>query len=98
MIDTRQKWILTAILAAIEIFLTVTNLGYHSIGSIAFTVLHIPVFIATILAGLPQGVLIAGIFGMSSMISAYIFPGGVLDYLFRDPRISVSLSRVFSPK
>ena len=27
MIDTRQKWILTAILAAIEIFLTVTNLG-----------------------------------------------------------------------
>ena len=89
MIDTRQKWILTAILAAIEIFLTVTNLGYHSIGSIAFTVLHIPVFIATILAGLPQGVLITGIFGMSSMISAYIFPGGVLDYLFRDPRISV---------
>ena len=65
MIDTRQKWILTAILAAIEIFLTVTNLGYHSIGSIAFTVLHIPIFIATILAGLPQGVLIAGIFGYS---------------------------------
>ena len=89
MSDTRQKWILTAILAAIEVFLTVTNLGYHTVGSIAFTVLHIPIFIATILAGLPQGVLIAGIFGMSSLISAYIFPGGVLDYLFRDPRISV---------
>ena len=89
MSDTKQKWILTAILAVIEIFLTVTNLGYHSIGSIAFTVLHIPIFIATILAGLPQGVLIAGIFGLSSMISAYMFAGGVFDYLFRNPWISV---------
>ena len=87
--DVRKKWILTAILAAIEVFLTGMHLGYFAIGSTAFTVLHIPVFIATILAGLPQGLLIAGIFGLSSMISAYLFGGGVLDYLFRDPRISV---------
>ena len=71
--DVRKKWIFTAILAAIEVFMTVTNLGYFAIGSTAFTVLHIPVFIATILVGLPQGLLIAGVFGLSSMISAYLF-------------------------
>ena len=49
--DVRKKWILTAILAAIEVFLTGTHLGYFAIGSTAFTVLHIPVFIAAILAG-----------------------------------------------
>ena len=87
--DVRKKWILTAILAAIEVFMTGTHLGFFAIGSTAFTVLHIPVFIATILAGLPQGLLIAGVFGLSSMISAYLFSGGALDYLFRDPRISV---------
>ena len=87
--DVRKKWIFTAILAAIEIFMTVTNLGYFTIGSTAFTVLHIPAFIATALAGLPQGLLIAGIFGLSSLISAYFFASGVLDYLFLDPRISV---------
>ena len=87
--DVRKKWILTAILAVIEILMTVTDLGYFVIGSIAFTVLHIPVFIAVILAGLPQGFLIAGVFGLSSMINAYVFNDSLLGYLFQDPRISV---------
>ena len=87
--DVRKKWILTAILAVIEILMTVTGLGYFVIGSSAFTVLHIPVFIAVILAGLPQGFLIAGIFGLSSMINAYVFNDSLLGYLFQDPRISV---------
>ena len=87
--DVRKKWILTAILAVIEILMTVTDLGYFVIGSSAFTVLHIPVFIAVILAGLPQGFLIAGIFGLSSMINAYVFNDSLLGYLFQDPRISV---------
>lgn len=87
--DIRKKWIFTAILAGIEILMTVTGLGYFEIGSSAFTVLHIPVFIAAILAGLPQGFLIAGIFGLSSMINAYVFNGSLLGYLFQDPRISV---------
>ena len=89
MSDVRKKWIFTAILAGIEILLTASNLGYHMIGKTTFTILHIPVFIATILIGLPQGVLIAAIFGCSSMVTAYQFPSGTLDYLFRDPRISV---------
>ena len=52
----KEKWIFTAILAVIEIFLTAAELGFFTIGKIAFTILHIPVFIAVIEIGLlPYG-------------------------------------------
>ena len=51
----KEKWIFTAILAVIEIFLTAAELGFFTIGKIAFTILHIPVFIAVIEIGLLQG-------------------------------------------
>ena len=92
----KEKWIFTAILAAIEIFLTTAELGFFTIGKIAFTILHIPVFIAVIEIGLLPGFILAAIFGFSSMISAYLHPNGILDYLFQDPRISV-LPRLMIP-
>ncbi len=94
--SVKEKWIFTAILAAIEIFLTAADLGFFAIGRIAFTILHIPVFIAVILVGLPQGFILAAIFGLSSMTSAYLHPSGLLDYLFRNPLISV-LPRLMIP-
>ena len=84
------------ILIAVEIFLTATNLGFFSSGKIAFTILHIPVFIAVILIGLPQGVLLAAVFGVSSLITAYLHPTGALDLLFQNPLISV-LPRILVP-
>lgn len=87
--NQKTKWILTVVLAVIEIFLTVADLGFFTIGRIAFTVLHIPIFIATTLIGLPQGVVLAGIFGLSSLVSAYWHPSGMLDYLFQNPMVSV---------
>ena len=87
--QSKEKWIFTAILAAIEIFLTATDLGFFSISRIAFTILHIPVFLAVTLIGLPQGVILAAIFGCSSMISAYLHPTTALDMLFQNPLISV---------
>ena len=92
----KEKWIFTAILAAIEIFLTTAELGFFTIGKIAFTILHIPVFIAVIEIGLMPGFILAAIFGFSSLISAYLHPNGILDYLFQDPRISV-LPRLMIP-
>lgn len=94
--SVKEKWIFTAILAAIEIFLTAADLGFFAIGRIAFTILHIPVFIAVILVGLPQGFILAAIFGLSSMTSAYLHPSGLLDYLFQNPLISV-LPRLMIP-
>ena len=92
----KEKWIFTAILAAIEIFLTAAELGFFTIGKIAFTILHIPVFIAVIEIGLLQGFILAAIFGFSSLVSAYLHANGILDYLFQDPRISV-LPRLLIP-
>lgn len=92
----KEKWIFTAILAAIEIFLTTAELGFFTIGKIAFTILHIPVFIAVIEIGLLQGFILAAIFGFSSLVSAYLHANGILDYLFQDPRISV-LPRLLIP-
>ena len=92
----KEKWIFTAILAAIEVFLTAAELGFFTIGKIAFTILHIPVFIAVIEIGLLQGFILAAIFGFSSLVSAYLHANGILDYLFQDPRISV-LPRLLVP-
>ena len=92
----KEKWIFTAILAVIEVFLTAAELGFFTIGKIAFTILHIPVFIAVIEIGLLQGFILAAIFGFSSLVSAYLHANGILDYLFQDPRISV-LPRLLIP-
>ena len=92
----KEKWIFTAILAVIEVFLTAAELGFFTIGKIAFTILHIPVFIAVIEIGLLQGFILAAIFGFSSLVSAYLHANGILDYLFQDPRISV-LPRLLVP-
>ena len=67
----KSKYIFTIILALLEIFLTATGLGFYTIGRTAVTVLHIPVFLATTLIGLPYGLIIAGVFGFSSMYSAF---------------------------
>ena len=84
------------ILTAVELFLTATNLGFFTSGRIAFTILHIPVFIAVILIGLPQGIFLSAVFGISSLITSYLHPTGVLDYLFQSPLISV-LPRLLVP-
>ena len=63
----KEKWIFTAILAVIEIFLTAAELGFFTIGKIAFTILHIPVFIAVIEIGLLQGFILAAIFGVTRL-------------------------------
>ena len=85
----RTKIIFTLFLAVIEVLLTAAGWGYFTVGRIAFTILHIPVFIATILIGLWPGVLVAGVFGMTSFQMAFIDPKGFLDYLTTDDAIKV---------
>lgn len=41
-----------------EVFLTTADLGFFTIGKIAFTILHIPVFIVVIEIGLLPGFII----------------------------------------
>ena len=86
----KSKYIFTIILALLEIFLTATGLGFYTIGRTAVTVLHIPVFLATTLIGLPYGLIIAGVFGFSSMYSAFSPTISALNALFQNPLISVA--------
>ena len=87
----KKRLVLLVILVAIEIFMTVTSTGYIVVGGISITLLHVPVCLAAILLGLPAGLLLGGLFGLSSMISAIAFAAdGTLDALFRNPLLSVA--------
>ena len=93
---TRAQKVLLLIMIAIEIFLTVFGFGFFTVGRISFTILHIPVIIATIMIGLPEGLLLSALFGFSSMITVYLRTVGPLDQLFRNPLLSV-LPRLLIP-
>ena len=91
-----RNWPMTVLLIAAEIILSVSGFGFITIGRISITVMHIPVIILTIVNGLPEGLLAAGIFGVSSLITARTGDVGVFDLLFRDPLLSV-LPRLLIP-
>lgn len=66
------------------------HLGYISISPvIAFTIMHIPVLLATILAGLSGGLVTGFVFGITSLVNAAANPSGVLDPFFVNPLCSV---------
>ncbi|MBQ3981374.1 MAG: ECF transporter S component [Treponema sp.] len=64
------KIALTGVFGALSVVLSFTPLGYLQIGLLAITIMHIPVILAVILAGLVPGVSVGFIFGISSLIRA----------------------------
>jgi len=86
---TRQ--ITTAgVLSAISIFLGVTRLGFIPFfAGATITIMHIPVIIGAVLEGPLVGTIIGAIFGISSLLQAYIAPSGPFDLFFRDPLVSI---------
>ncbi|MBR3550144.1 MAG: ECF transporter S component, partial [Treponema sp.] len=64
------KIALTGVFGALSVVLSFTPLGYIQIGLLAITIMHIPVILAVILAGLVPGVSVGLIFGLSSLIRA----------------------------
>ena len=94
---TRNKKIaLTGAFSALVIVLGITKLGLIPIGPTAsISILQIPMFIALMLAGLPSGASVGGVFGIMSLIQAAMSPSGVLDPLFVNPLCSV-LPRVLT--
>ncbi len=63
-----------SLLAAIEIMLAFTPLGFIPLGVINATTVHIPVIIGAILLGPAAGGLLGGIFGVCSIINNTIKP------------------------
>ena len=89
-LSLNKKLTLTGALSALVIVLGITKLGFITLGAaISITILHIPVILICMLAGLPEGLFVGLVFGSLSLIQAAMSPTGALDPFFVNPLISV---------
>ncbi len=70
-----------AFFVALIILLSVTPLGYISLGVISATTIQMPVIIGAILFGWKKGALLGGVFGLTSLIKATVQPN-VTSFVF----------------
>lgn len=78
------------LLSGISIFLSLTPLGYIPILPINPTIMHVPVIIGAIIEGPMVGAFIGGIFGLSSMVRAFMTPTPT-NFIFWNPIISIGV-------
>ena len=72
------------------------HLGYIQINpTISLTLMHIPVLLAAVLAGLPGAIVTSLVFGLTSLVNAAANPAGILDPLFKYPQCSVLPRLIF---
>lgn len=89
-LSRNKRLALAGALSALEIVLTITNLGFISFSPVvSITILQIPVILAACLAGLPEGIFVGAVMGIMSLIKAAMSPTGILDPLFVYPWNSV---------
>ena len=91
-VNRNRQIAITGAMSALTILMGIPGLhiGYIQISpTVSLTIMHIPVIIAAIFAGLPGGAVTGLIFGLSSLINAAANPSGVLDPLFVNPLCSV---------
>ena len=75
--------------AIITIMTFVPSLGYITLGGISITILHVVVLLAAFTMG-KKGGLVAGLaMGILCMLKAWIAPGSIYDYPFRNPLCAV---------
>lgn len=82
-----QRLTLAAFFVAIEMVLTMTQLGYLPLGPISITTMHLPVILAGIVLGPSYGAGIGLVFGLTSVYNATFRPG-LISFCF-SPFISV---------
>ena len=95
-ISLARKIALTGALSALVVVLSVTPLGFISIGAASITILHIPVILAVLLGGLPSGAFVGAVFGIMSLVNAALRPSGPLDPLFLNPLCSIVPRMLFA--
>ena len=79
----------TAALSALTVIFSFTRLGMIPwFSGASITICHIPAILAAILFGLPSGLIVGGVFGVSSLILAAT-QGTGLDVFFVNPLVSV---------
>ena len=91
---TTRQIAIAGILSAISILLGITHLGFIPFFGTSITIMHLPVILGAVLEGPLVGTIIGAIFGIFSLLQAYLAPTGPGDLFFRDPLVSV-LPRLF---
>lgn len=71
----------TAMLAALTFVLGMTPIGIIPIPPANVTIMHIPVIIGTLVCGLKTGVILGGVFGLTSTIRAFTAPSSLVSPL-----------------
>ncbi len=88
-ISTRQI-VVAGVMSAIAILLGATRLGFIPfILGVAITIMHVPVIIGAVLEGPWVGAVVGLLFGVLSMIWAYVAPTGGGDVYFQHPLVAV---------
>lgn len=85
-----RQMAIVGLLSGISIFLSLTPLGYIPILPINPTIMHVPVIIGAIIEGPMVGAFIGGIFGLSSMVRAFMTPTPT-NFIFWNPIISIGV-------
>lgn len=89
-LSKNRKLALTGAFSALIIVLGITKLGIIPIGATAsITILHIPLILICMLAGIGEGIFVGFVFGLMSLVQATMSPSGVLDPMFVNPLCSV---------
>ena len=79
-----------AMLTALILILTFTPLGYITTPAFAVTLIHLPVIIAAVTLGIPGGVSMGAVWGVTCVIKAIIAPPTPLEgIIFRNPLVAV---------
>lgn len=88
-IDARTIALLGIMTGLVVLMSLVPFLGYIPLGIMDATIIHVPVIIVAIVEGPFMGGALGFIFGLTSLIKAYIAPSGALFFAFMNPIISL---------
>lgn len=94
--NTQHLVRLSLFIAILLIQSWVPFLGYINIGVLSITYVHVTVILGTLWLGTRDGVILGFVFGLNSLIRAWIIGGPVQRLVFTSPLISV-LPRMLMP-
>lgn len=83
-----RKMTIIAMLSAVSIMLSLTPIGYIPVGITNATIMHIPVIIGAIMEGPIVGASIGLIFGVTSLMKAWMAPN-ITSFAFMNPLVSI---------
>lgn len=93
-ISRTQSLVITSMMIALTILLMTTPVGTIKLPLVSITIAHVPAIITAIVLGLGEGMAVAFALGLSSLVTAIVSPGTILDPFFVNPLVSI-LPRMF---